>query len=453
MAYARNYYGWYGTSISHPSISRTDSLAHYGVRGQKWGVRRYQNEDGTLTEEGMRRYGIVGEDGKLKPSSELSADYRNYKKNNSLFLADIQKEKKENKPISQRRQQLINDYKSKGLTQEQAEVEALKRERTEKIVKIAGAVALTAALAYGAYKGQQWLKMNGNTSIKKGEEIQRIMKTAQEPGERAAYVAVNPKDATKYRGMYGSQIKSQRDVAKLFGVKGGPEGVYRFTGNATDKIKIAGSREGKKTFERLMKSDPEFAKDTQAVLDEWNKNPMLRGVLNNGRNQYEKFNIALPEHDMPEAARIQSKFYNALKNKGFGGVIDVNDLRYSGYQSKKPIVLFNLNDNITNKKIAQLSDIEVDQALNKAKAIINKDSVRDVYLSEAFKTVRNYAGYGAIGSALGLAVTKSNDRKNLSRGTQYKTIVSQYKKEHPGTQLSDAQILENYLGYTPWKRS
>lgn len=32
------------------------SLEHHGIKGQKWGVRRYQNADGTLTSEGKKRY-------------------------------------------------------------------------------------------------------------------------------------------------------------------------------------------------------------------------------------------------------------------------------------------------------------------------------------------------------------------------------------------------------------
>lgn len=34
----------------------TNHLAHYGVLGMKWGVRRYQNKDGSLTAAGRKRY-------------------------------------------------------------------------------------------------------------------------------------------------------------------------------------------------------------------------------------------------------------------------------------------------------------------------------------------------------------------------------------------------------------
>lgn len=33
-------------------------LAHWGIKGQKWGVRRFQNEDGTLTAAGKERYKV-----------------------------------------------------------------------------------------------------------------------------------------------------------------------------------------------------------------------------------------------------------------------------------------------------------------------------------------------------------------------------------------------------------
>lgn len=33
-----------------------EELYHHGIQGQKWGIRRYQNEDGSYTEAGRRRY-------------------------------------------------------------------------------------------------------------------------------------------------------------------------------------------------------------------------------------------------------------------------------------------------------------------------------------------------------------------------------------------------------------
>ena len=38
------------------SYNYTDELCHYGILGMKWGIRRYQNKDGTLTKAGKRRY-------------------------------------------------------------------------------------------------------------------------------------------------------------------------------------------------------------------------------------------------------------------------------------------------------------------------------------------------------------------------------------------------------------
>jgi hypothetical protein len=39
-------------------MTQEDYLAHHGILGQKWGVRRYQNPDGSLTSEGRKRRGL-----------------------------------------------------------------------------------------------------------------------------------------------------------------------------------------------------------------------------------------------------------------------------------------------------------------------------------------------------------------------------------------------------------
>ena len=37
-------------------VIKEDELYHHGIKGQKWGVRRFQNPDGTLTAAGRKRY-------------------------------------------------------------------------------------------------------------------------------------------------------------------------------------------------------------------------------------------------------------------------------------------------------------------------------------------------------------------------------------------------------------
>lgn len=48
----------YGDNMSNYGYLMHSELYHHGIKGQKWGVRRYQNDDGSLTEAGKRRYRV-----------------------------------------------------------------------------------------------------------------------------------------------------------------------------------------------------------------------------------------------------------------------------------------------------------------------------------------------------------------------------------------------------------
>lgn len=52
------YYPSRSKVVKHDKINQNgDYLEHHGILGQRWGVRRYQNSDGSLTSEGKKRYG------------------------------------------------------------------------------------------------------------------------------------------------------------------------------------------------------------------------------------------------------------------------------------------------------------------------------------------------------------------------------------------------------------
>lgn len=87
-----------------------DELYHHGIKGQKWGVRRFQKKDGTLTARGKERY----------------------------RQDDSETEKQNDKPTK------------KGLTDKQ-----------KKAIKIGAAVVGTALVAYGAYKVSQLYRGDG----------------------------------------------------------------------------------------------------------------------------------------------------------------------------------------------------------------------------------------------------------------------------------------------------
>ena len=64
-------------------ITYSDSLTHHGIKGMHWGVRRFQNTDGTYTDAGKKRYAVYDEPGyeflaQEKPMT--SKELRSYQK-------------------------------------------------------------------------------------------------------------------------------------------------------------------------------------------------------------------------------------------------------------------------------------------------------------------------------------------------------------------------------------
>lgn len=298
----------------------SDELYHWGIKGMRWGVRRYQKKDGSLTPAGKERY---SNDESPKPEPKKS----------------------------KHREALEFKFKVAGMSDEEAAKQADKRIRTEKILAAAGVVTVAAATTYVVRKH---LKEKSDDLIKAGDSLQRISMSGRGELHDVFYAAKDKSDKTKYAGMLG--ITRQNQVGKA----------YMMDIGVQKDIKVAGRDKSLNVFKKLYETDSDFKRvmDTAAAKNTHGGN-WANGDI---KKMYDNFNSKLYTGQGKDPSI--NKFFDALKSEGYGAVRDVNDMKFSGYKAKNPLIVFGQSDNVMVKTFKELSR---DEALKN----LAKDGARE----------------------------------------------------------------------------
>lgn len=412
-------------------------LYHHGILGQRWGVRRFQNKDGTLTSAGKQRYNVDIETAK-KNLNMANKDYiRNPYNKKAILKFKLAQKKLEDEKVkaklnnetkkSKSRLKLEAKYKNKGMNDEEAEIAAYKHDRTKKIIAAVGAVTVASAAAYVAYK--HYDKVTDKV-IKSDTPIHNISQNPWKSNKHAFYASYKKSDVNTYKGLYGDTLNKNHNI---FGTKN----VYDTTFKYESNLKVASRKSGKETLEKLMKTDKDFNRNVQMDLlnaaGDSNRTPKdrkrfekayfdaVKGDIN--YNVYDMFNKKLVYHD-EDREKLNTKFYDELEKKGYSAVQDVNDKLYSGYNTKNPIVMFGNKSygEVVNR--TKLDQEEIDKYVNR------------FYAKQYAKSLSGGLASGYLSGKTVNSLTKAYDRKQNDK------YVQEYRKKNPNTKLSYNEILE-----------
>lgn len=141
-----SYYGYY--------VDNSNDISHHGVKGMKWGIRRYQNADGSLTSEGIRRYSHMSP---TKSDSSVTKRVKSdwYNLSNDQFMSKY----KTSKDSYSRRVKRYGDPYKNGTGPKIAR--ALNKSGISKVAdSINRKTGVTNALVKGIKKGSQLDKKN-----------------------------------------------------------------------------------------------------------------------------------------------------------------------------------------------------------------------------------------------------------------------------------------------------